>query len=378
MDLCTHDKGATGQPCSSARERAILITSPDQISADWLTRRLRDGGFLPYFRVNDIRLMDRAESESATRYTLRIRYSDISVTRSLPDYMVLKVSHAGHPLADKEVTFYLTLLPGMRQAVGAGDLGVCDCFDACYDVDADQSHVLIAGLPTGYKLHHEPIPPSRRHFAQLADALAKIHASHWQDTRLGNTIGLALTEARLDDNLARQQDGFERFLSDGMIRLDPAQYAALSAVAGRMPADFRERLLAGRQLTVIHNNLKPGNLLYSHQACRILDWKHWRTGLAAEDLAYLIAFHWPPAKRKFEEPRFLQRHWAVIRRRGASDYAYDEFLRDYRTAVGLRLGEMIGAWRVEDWRDGKWRLWDSVLAGLRAFEEHNVKQLFPS
>ena len=354
----------------------MLITSPDQITADWLTRRLRAGGFLPYFRVRDVRLIDSAARESATDYTLRISYSDISVTRSLPDNMILKVYHAGHPLAERDVAFYRTLLPAMRKKFGADDLGVCDGYDACYDIDAGQSHVLIAGLPSGYKQHHEKVPPTRRHFAQLADALARIHTCFWRDERLGNTIGLPVTEARLDDDLKRQRDGFERFLSDSMINLAPDQRAALSAVAGRLPADYRDRLLSGRHLTVIHNSLKPANLAYSHRACRILDWKRWRLGLAAEDLAYLIAYHWPAAKRKFEEPRFLQRHWAEMRRHGVSDYAFDEFMGDYRTAIGLRLGEMIGSWRKEDWRDGKWRLWDAILVGLLAFDEHNVGQLF--
>ncbi len=351
--------------------RAILITSPDQITADWLTQRLRDGGFLAYYRVNDVRLIGREESGAATRFNLRIRYSDISMTRSLPDNMILKVYRAGNPLADREVTFYRTILPAMRQRFGVGDLGVSDAFDAFYDIDADQSHVLIAGIPTGYKEHREAVPPTGRHYAQLAETIAKIHASFWKHG------DLALTEAQLEDRLARQRDGFDRFLSDGMLRPDPDQRATLNAVAGRMPADFRESLLSGRHLTVIHNNLKPGNLVYSHRACRILDWKDWRTGLAVEDLAYLIAFHWPPAKRKFEEARFLQRHWAEMKRHGVSDYAYEDYLRQYRSAIGLRLGEMIGSWRVEDWRDGKWRLWDSILAGLRAFDEHDVKQLFP-
>ncbi len=368
---------STGPRPGSHGERAILITSPDQITAEWLTRRLRDGGFLPHYHVSDVRLVGREEGESETRYTLRIRYSDLSVARSLPDSMILKVYQAGYALADREVTFYTTLLPALRLAFGAGDLSIGDGYDACYDVDADQSHVLIGGLPSGYKAHHEPFPPTRRHFAELANALAKIHACFWQDDRLGHTIDLAMTEARLEDRLARQRDGFERFLSHGMIHVNPDHRAALNAFAGRMPADLRERLLAGRNLTVIHNNLEPGNLVYSHRACRILNWKHWRSGLAAEDLATMIAFHWPPAKRKFEEPRFLQRHWAESGRKGLSDYPYDDFLRDYRIAIGLRLGEMIGSWRAEDWRDGKWRRWDTILAGLRAAEEHDVIRLFP-
>ena len=62
---------------------------------------------------------------------------------------------------------------------------------------------------------------------------------------------------------------------------------------------------------------------YSHDGCRMLDWKHWRLGLAAEDLANMIAFHWIPAKRRFEEPRFLQQHWGEMQRCGLRDYPYE-------------------------------------------------------
>ena len=354
----------------------ILITSPDQISPDWLTQRLREDDYLPYFRVRDVRLLHSRETDSATLYTLRIRYSDISVTRTLPDTMILKVYHPGQPLADKEVTFYSRLAPSLRQAYGDADLAICDGYDAFYDIDADQSHVLIAGLPETFKQHIEPVPPSKRHFAQLADALARIHACFWEDERLGHTIGLALTDARLDDSLERQRDGYERFVADRMIMLNSAQRFAFDRVAGRMPAEFREQLLTGQNLTIIHSDLNPANILYSHYACRLLDWKHWRIGMAAEDLAYMIAFHWIPAKRRFEEPRYLQQHWGEMRRCGVRGYSYDTFLRDYRIAVGLRLGELIGSWHIDDWREGKWQRWDAISNGLRAFEELKAHELF--
>lgn len=337
---------------------------------------MQEGGYLPYFRVHDLRLIDTRESESATLYTLRIRYSDISVTRTLPDNMVLKVSHAGHPQADEEVTFYGRLLPALRHAYGDADLSLCDSYDSCYDIDSDQSHVLMAGLPSSFKQHHEPIPPTKRHFAQLADALALIHACFWQDERLGNTIGLALDESLLDESLARQRESYDQFLSDRLIVLDPQQRAAFDAVSGRIPAQYRQRLLAGQHQTVIHNDLKPVNLLYSYAACRILDWKHWRPGLAVEDLANMIAFHWIPAKRRFEEPRFLKRYWTEMRRCGVREYDFEDFERDYRIAVGLRLDNLIGSWRREEWREGKWKLWETILTGLRAFEDLKVIDLF--
>ena len=234
----------------------------------------------------------------------------------------------------------------------------------------------MAGIPSAFKQHQEPIPPTKRHFTQLADALAKIHACLWEDERLGDTVGLAITEERLDDKLDRQRESYEQFLSDGMIVLDRRQRIALDTVAGCIPAQFRERLVARRHVTLIHNDLKPANILYSHNACRVIDWKNWRLGLAAEDLAHLIAFHWSPAKRRFEEPRFLRRHWGELHRGGVRAYSFEDLMRDYRIAIGLRLSELIGAWQSDDWRQGKWPLWETILTGLRSFDDLQVAELF--
>lgn len=346
------------------------------ISASWLTEALRDGGYLPNFQVRDFRVTQSYDSDSATLYTLRIRYSDVSVARRLPDEMVLKVSVAGHPRADKEVTFYGRVLPALRDAYGNTDLSLADGYHSYYDVASDRSHVLMAGIPSSFKQHLEPLPPTKRHFTQLADALGRIHAHWWEDERLGDTIGVATTETRLDAKLDSQRAAYEQFLSDGMIVVDRHQRDALNAVAGKMPADFRERLLTGKHVTLIHSDLKPANLLYSHNSCRILDWKDWRLGIAAEDLAWLMAFHWPAATRKFEEPRFLKRCYSELKRFGSPDYTHDDLIRDYRIAVGLRLGELIGCWRREDWRKGNWRLWKPITTGLRAFQDLRVSELF--
>ena len=346
------------------------------ISAEWLTAKLRAGGFPPQFRVRGIRLIGRHEGESATLYTLRVRYGDVGMARKLPEDLVLKVYRPGLPHADREVSFYREFRPELERAYGGAASPLPSAFDAFYDTSADQSHVLLAGLPKRFKQHHEPQPPTKRHTTQLADALARIHACFWEDERLGESLGLAITESGLDEELARQRAGCEQFLSDGMIVLSGAQRKAVAAVAGRMPSLYRERLLSGQTLTLIHRNLRPANLLYSHEACRILDWKDWQPGFAAEDLAFMIAFHWPPAKRRFEEQRFLKRHWDELRRRGILNYSYQAALRDYRTAIGLRLSEMIGSWRRDDWRNGKWPLWKTIAVGLGAFEDLNAIELF--
>jgi thiamine kinase-like enzyme len=354
----------------------MLITSPDKITPEWLTDTLRDGGYLPYFRVLDARLLNTYASQTATLYTLRIKYSDVSIARKMPDSMVLKVYHPGYIHADKEVTFYSSILPSLRKRYGDADLFIVDGYDAYYDVAEDQSHILIEGIPTGFKKHFEPIPPTKRHMTQIADALAKTHAYWWNDERLGDTIGIATTEEKIDKMLDKQLIAYETFLSDRLIILQPRQREILNLVVGKMPSKRKQRLIEGDAVTLIHNDLTPDNLLYSHNACRILDWKHWRLGLGIEDLAYMMPFYWGARKRKFEEPRLLKRYWGELNRLGIKDYSYNAMMLDYRVSIGLRIGDIMGAWRKEDWQSGKWAMWKTLVTGMQAFDDFKVGELF--
>jgi len=354
----------------------MLITSPDQITPEWLTDKLREGGYLPYFRVNDVRLTDTHTSDTANLYTLRIKYSDAGVARKMPDNMILKVYNAGYDKADKEVTFYGRILPALRDKYPHDDLFIVEGYDAHYDVGADQSHVLIEGMSSRFKKHFEPMPPTKRHITQIADALAKIHIYWWEDDRLGDTVGLAITEDRLNNMLDRQKDAYDRFLSDGKIVLQSRERAILDLVVGQMPAKRRDQLLEGKHVTLIHNDLKPDNFLYSHNASRILDWKDWQVGMSSDDLAYMIPFYWEAKKRKFEEPRFLKRYWGELNRLGIKDYSYDDLMLDYRLSLGLQIGALISTWKKEDWRKGKWAMWTVLVDGMKAFDELNVGELF--
>jgi hypothetical protein len=354
----------------------MLITSPDKITPEWLTDKLREGGYLPYFRVNDVRLVNTHTSPTATLYTLRIRYSDVGVARKMPENMILKVYHAGYAHADKEVTFYSRILPAMREQYGNADLFIVEGYDAYYDIGEDQSHILIEGMPSGFKKHFEPIPPTKRHMTHIADALAKTHSYWWGDARLGDTIGIVMTEEKIDKMLDQQRAMYETFLADGLIVLQSRQREILEIVTGRMPSNRKQRLIDGNAITLIHNDLKSDNFLYSHNASRILDWKHWRLGLAVEDLAYMMPFYWDARKRKFEEPRLLKRYWGELNRLGVKGYSYDTMMLDYRVSIGLKIGELIGTWSKEDWKSGKWSPWNTIAMGIQAFDEFNVGELF--
>ncbi len=354
----------------------MLITSPDKITPEWLTDKLREGGHLPYFRVNDVRLTDTHNSPTATLYTMRIKYSDVSVARQMPESMILKVYHSGYAKADKEVTFYGRILPALRDNYKNDDLFIVQGYDAYYDIGEDRSHILIEAMSNRFKKHFEPVPPTKRHITQIADVLAKLHAYWWEDEQLGDTVGLAITEDRINKKLDDQQATYDQFLSDGKIVLQTRQRQILDTVVGNMPSKRQQRLLDRERITLIHNDLKPENFLYSHNASRILDWKDWQVGFTTDDLAYMIPFYWDAKKRKFEEPRFLKRYWDELRRLGVRDYTYDDLMLDYRVSLGLQIASLMGTWRKEDWRKGKWAMWQILVVGMQAYDDLQVGELF--
>lgn len=355
----------------------MLINSPKQITAEWLTDKFRDGGYLPYFRVTDVRLTDTRESSTAMLYTLRIAYSDVSVARKMPESLILKVYNEGYPNADKEVTFYSRIIPAMREKYGDEDLFVVNGYDAYYDVGEDRSHILIEAMPKAFKKHFEPTPPTKRHMTQLGDALAKIHAYWWEDKRLGDTIGIQLTEEKLDKQLTAQKEAYQQFVESGSIVIQTRQKQILDKVVGNLPSKRRQRILDGDWKTLIHSDLKPDNFLYSHNSSKILDWKDWKIGFGTDDVAYMMAFHWDAKKRKFEEPRVLKQYWGELNRLGVKKYSYyDEMMLDYRVSIATKISQLMGTWDQADWKSGKWNNWEIIKAGMQAFDDFKVEELF--
>jgi hypothetical protein len=49
---------------------------------------------------------------------------------------------------------------------------------------------------------------------------------------------------------------------------------------------------------------------------RLFDWDGWRVGLASSDLAYMMATHWYPERRRRLERPLLDRYHAALLARG--------------------------------------------------------------
>ena len=111
-------------------------------------------------------------------------------------------------------------------------------------------------------------------------------------------------------------------------------YERLVAGAPRL---FDERIRPRRNLTLVHGDAHVWNALYPRDGrsddVRLIDWDSWRIDTATDDLAYMMAIHWFPERRRRLERECLRRYHAALTESGVAGYDFDALWRDYRLSV---------------------------------------------
>jgi aminoglycoside phosphotransferase (APT) family kinase protein len=101
-----------------------------------------------------------------------------------------------------------------------------------------------------------------------------------------------------------------------------------------------ERYQTHRNVTLIHGDAHVWNIFLPRDGgndLRLFDWDGWRIGIAASDLAYMMALHWYPDRRQRLERLLLDRYHATLLAQGVCGYDRRALHDDYRWAVLWQL-----------------------------------------
>jgi hypothetical protein len=262
-----------------------------------------------------------------------------------------------------EAVFYRDVAPRSPREV------LAECFDVstgsadapCYVLMEDLSETH-AGPDTW------PLPPDFEGCARLVDAYARFHACWWDAADLGTTVGQFLDESAVPAMLADMQRRWTAFRDKLGDRLSDERVARYERLLRAVPR-LLDRLRTRRDLTIVHGDAHVWNSLYPKAAgatVRIIDWDAWRIGVGARDLAYMMALHWYPDRRRRYEQRLLRHYHDGIQAHGVTGYTWDALLEDYRRAA---LGQLfIPVWQATaDLPPAIW--WSHLERGMLAFED---------
>ena len=234
-----------------------------------------------------------------------------------------------------EAVFYREVAPRSPRDM------LAECFDASTGSASAPSYVVLEDLSATHAVADTwPVPPHLDACGRLIDAFARFHACWWDAPGLGTSIGRFLDESAVPDMLAdleRRWTVFRDMLGDRLSPERVSRYERFIRVAPRL----LDRLRSRRDLTVVHGDAHVWNALHPRAAgatLRIIDWDAWRVGVGARDLAYMMALHWYPDRRRRYERLLLRRYHDALLAHGVAAYGWDALLDDYRRAA---LGQLV-------------------------------------
>ena len=309
-----------------------------------LTSVFRANGYLDGAEVTDCTMTEfETDGLGARFYRARLSYS--SPDHTLPERMVVK-----RPvLTDRgqgEANVYEGLLRG---TVG---LPLMACYGIVDEAPDAPLAFFFADLSESHGQSKWPVVPALAHCRQAVATLAQVHA-HWWGRAADIDIGEPPIARHEDpDHLATFFGGFVDLVGEYLSRDKRETYERLLAQVGPLVAN---RLEAG-YATLRHTDSHFWNFLYpndpSTDHCVIFDWPLWTTGLAAADLAYMIALHLYPEHRERFEAELIGEYAQALGERGVNHSSDDVWL-DYRigVVVGLLMPIMEFSWEIppSDW-----------------------------
>jgi hypothetical protein len=345
---------------------------PKAAEAAHLTAVLRRAGAVGHESVRDVTV-------ESTRLTLvsRITRLSLSYDGAAPDApraVILKTAHPDRvgpdwPSGKQEVAFYREVASAMADGL------VPRCFGAEWDAATGDWHLVLEDLtPSHAVLGPWPLPPSDADCARIVAARARFHAAWWGDRRLGATIGTRRSGAALESFLRDVARRYAQFVDRFGDHLPPERRTLFQRVL-----EARPRLWGGLgarpDLTIVQGDAHVWNCflpLDGGDDVRLFDWDSWRIDLGATDLAYMMATHWYPDRRRRQEQSLLDRYYEALLAHGVRGYDRAALDQDYRLSVLRQI--MLPVWQaVNDIPPVVW--WNNLERVLLAVDDLDCRAL---
>ena len=265
----------------------------------------------------------------------------------------------------REVDFYTVMAPL------SATFPIPTCYATQIDAESGRCAILMADLSETHFQNPAPIPPSPRHSEMVIESLAQHHAHWWGHPQLGVTIGEPYDDAKATAGRQRLYDSvpaFMDFLGDSLV---PAQRAIYEQIlASDILARYDQRYQAMDRVTLNHGDTHAANFMLPHDTANgqaiIIDWQLWGIGVAANDLAYMMAHRWSAQRRAALEEPLLRHYHAQLRQHGVSSYTWDELWQDYRESAAISVLIPIGQVRRQQ-HPGV--IWMGMEYSMAAFQD---------
>jgi Ecdysteroid kinase-like family len=228
------------------------------------------------------------------------------------------------------VAFYSEIAPLMMAPI------VPRCFEAYRDAETSAWHLLLEDLTETHAVPTQwPLPPTREQCGAIIRAHARLHASWWDDPRLGVSVGSWLDREAMDRQMDLVASDFRRFADRAGDLLSGERRRLYERLIDAAPR-LLERYHSHRNVTITQGDAHFWNTFLPRDQsddARLFDWDGWRLDVASRDLAYKMAIHWYPDRRRRMESSLLDEYHETLLAHGVDGYDRSALAADYRLSV---------------------------------------------
>ncbi|MCY4390533.1 MAG: phosphotransferase [Chloroflexi bacterium] len=307
-----------------------------EITAEWLTEALREGGHLPRGRVSAVEVNTDGIGIGYISETVRIVPTYEGADGTAPASLVAKL-----PVA---VDFPEYLKPWAAQAVetelhfypeAGGDCAarVPACYGAAFE--GWRSYALLLEDLSHLESMSQMDSGPRDRADAIVTMLGALHAQWWESDRLRAASWLPSPEWQSELNTPLVEGGWEMFAEQVVPRVDPD----FMPVGERVVRDFAgifERGAASAA-TLVHGDFRIENFLFGQPGTPdeivFIDWQLSGYGSGLRDMAYFVSQGFDPDERREVEDDLIATYHASLVEYGVSGYSLAQCHEDYRLGL---------------------------------------------
>jgi hypothetical protein len=386
---------------SRSESLPVIPASPEELSCDWLTNALREGGVLREARVAAVEQEVLGVGEGFMGRVVRLHLDLDRPEPEVPSKLIAKIPTdleenraIGELLGayEREILFYTDLAAGLplrtpRVYYSAMDGSRTSKSEASMAAMLDRwpmwlirwMMVLVTWIARRrgrrYVLLVEDLSPgesgdqvagcSAADARHVLAAIAKVHASYWNSPFLSSAYWLR----RQDLNPRTMHSMFLRNLPSFSERFRPsapASFATSLEWLEKRAVELLRALYASTPETLLHCDLRLDNIMFppvdrrDPDSIGFFDWQLTGRGPGTYDVAYFLSGALGADVPAEVELDLLRGYHEDLVANGVRDYAFDECLRDYRRALlavlhrisstdTMELGEGRGVDLIEAW-----------------------------
>jgi hypothetical protein len=315
-----------------------VITSPDQVTIEWLTSALSKNGALTRGTVAAFDV-DTSRGNWSSNARLAVRYGNGS-QGAMPRRLFLKMVNTD--LDDEffgasEVNYYI------HDYIGVEGAPLVRCYDAVYSEEQRRYHLL---LDDHSETHVEAAAktPTLEYGLALAEGLAALHTHWWEAGRLAEAGAALHTPEHIQHFAAIAQPGADRILDHFATELQPHWPDLIRSFYAGHPSRMIERTRNPNGFTLIHGDVGHNNILVPRDGDRPLyiidrqpfDWSL-TAWLGVYDLAYAIVLDWEVETRRQLELSVLRHYYVSLLQHGIQNYSWEQLFDDYRLCAAMGI-----------------------------------------